>query len=1388
VLQAKGVLQDQGLHVATAAGLDSLDPSNIPRNANVLCLAELDKPICLLSVPNEASLKGLQRLLDIASNIVWVTSSGHDDDPYANMMSGIGRSLAFEVPNLQLQFLNFDTSSSWDMRLAVQCLMQLVEQSSPQHNKSRTVRNYERELRVRKNEVLIPRLVPDSAANTLLNATRRQISQRTTSDDVIGLSKSESDHFTLGAPPHRPFPGSIRMRVERLLALPSGVESTSLLCFGYQDCQDVLSAVLVDIQASVVHVNPKKTLEIPSSYHSDAGGLVAFGSALIASHVLHNSPIEDAIVVHDAPTGVAEALSVAADSWGHEIQFTTSTTKDLRLTGRHTSRSARSSAPYYSSTQNKGLLWLFSNIAVDEALNCFVDSCAVRQVDPRALTLKKATMAASFKLAKRIEHVPVPTIISVTENISDTKPCPGHTKVVEWKTNAPMNITVSPTDVDRVFSNEQTCFLVGMTGDLGHSLCRFLIRHGVQHIAIASRTAYKSEGWVAALTSLGADIRAFNMDVTDRGQVHDVVAKILKAMPPIAGVANAALVLEDSLFFNTSAGMMEKQLRPKTEGTLYLHEEFCGTDLDFFVGFSSLGTVYGNAGQSIYHAANMFMTSLAQKRRKLGLAASVLNLGMVVDVGFVARAQRVKGNMEEHLESNFYTPLAETEFHQAFVQAVLASHPEASSGDVTVGIVPYMDVPDPISQPPWYGHPRFSHMTTPFSARASTQRTAPETNSRELFLRAASQSEAEGAFERLFRNKIESMIKVPVDRIDSEVPLVDLGLDSLLAVEIRSWLLEFIGIDVPLLGILGHESISSITPRVWDESTLLRQGHAPNDLPSSDVASNSRITSETNTTYAPVAHSSTGIDHVKQSSVFSGTHGSQQEIMLTDDEYDTPQDASSTASVISSRSPDNHSVTSEEKSVASSVTNRENEGIEENQVQMGSEKMSFAQASMFFMQTLLNNPTMFNVTAQYSVTGRLNVESLRMALSRTLMRHEAYQSRFFVEPLQMQPLQAIVCDAKIDHLRDLKIVQDEEVHQAFQRFADHEYALLKGDIFQVMLITHSATSHTLLLGCHHIIMDGVSWHVFLRDLTRSYKNLPFTKQIHSPFEFASHQHDQIASGAFEESVKYWMHELQPIPPVLPSLPLALRTRKDFQQKYDTHTAQQSLYGEDTYRIVRTSKELGTTTMQFYLAVMASLFGRLLSLEEICIGVTHAGRGRFTEAIGHFTNLLPIRLSMDHDKPFVDLLHRTSRTLRQGTRHARVPFELLLERLGLLRSSRAAPLFQIAFNFRIGDLLNVKLGDCSMNLERYRDAKTPYDLVFNVTQTDSTHLVEVTSNSEMYSTKTTQWILDTYLHMLRTFASTPLINIDSDQLYDKSQVNKALSLGKDHGKRACGQQP
>jgi len=133
-------------------------------------------------------------------------------------------------------------------------------------------------------------------------------------------------------------------------------------------------------------------------------------------------------------------------------------------------------------------------------------------------------------------------------------------------------------------------------------------------------------------------------------------------MPPLGGVAQGAMVLQDVGFRDMSSDAMEKVLRPRVGGSINLDRLVKGLDLDFFVVFSSATAINGNAGQSNYSAANMFRASLAEQRRRRGEAASVIQIGTILGVGYVTQqGEAVRDILARRGE---YTFMSEANFHQ----------------------------------------------------------------------------------------------------------------------------------------------------------------------------------------------------------------------------------------------------------------------------------------------------------------------------------------------------------------------------------------------------------------------------------------------------------------------------------------------------------------------------------------------------------------------------------------------------------------------------------------------------------------------------------------------------------------------------------------------------
>lgn len=194
-------------------------------------------------------------------------------------------------------------------------------------------------------------------------------------------------------------------------------------------------------------------------------------------------------------------------------------------------------------------------------------------------------------------------------------------------------------------------------------------------------------------------------DITDRNALETLVSKISETMPPIAGVANGAMVLEDTPIAHLTIEKLHKVFKPKVDGSLHLDEIFKNDDLDFFVFFSSVASVVGNRGQSSYSAANAFMSSLAAQRRKRGVAASVIDIGAIVGTGYLTR--EVSQSVQDYLLKAGYMWLSETEFLHVFAEGILAGKCNAMYGyEVASGL---RLVKDAEKDTVWYSNPRFQH-------------------------------------------------------------------------------------------------------------------------------------------------------------------------------------------------------------------------------------------------------------------------------------------------------------------------------------------------------------------------------------------------------------------------------------------------------------------------------------------------------------------------------------------------------------------------------------------------------------------------------------------------------------------------------------------------------
>lgn len=161
-------------------------------------------------------------------------------------------------------------------------------------------------------------------------------------------------------------------------------------------------------------------------------------------------------------------------------------------------------------------------------------------------------------------------------------------------------------------------------------------------------------------------------------------------MPPVIGVANGALILEDSLFDNLTWESFDRQVAAKVDGSEMLDQLFYTTELDFFILFTSLGNIMGNTGQGSYVAANQYMVALAEQRKKRGVAGSTIAISTLLGIGYVENSENF--HSIDFTSLGGYRNMSEQDYLQLFAEGIRVGKPgNPENSEVATGLVPTYD-------------------------------------------------------------------------------------------------------------------------------------------------------------------------------------------------------------------------------------------------------------------------------------------------------------------------------------------------------------------------------------------------------------------------------------------------------------------------------------------------------------------------------------------------------------------------------------------------------------------------------------------------------------------------------------------------------------------------
>ncbi|MFC1759599.1 SDR family NAD(P)-dependent oxidoreductase [Planctomycetota bacterium] len=357
-------------------------------------------------------------------------------------------------------------------------------------------------------------------------------------------------------------------------------------------------------------------------------------------------------------------------------------------------------------------------------------------------------------------------------------------------------IPIGPCSEDEhLLRADATYLIVGGASGFGLELAKWMTGHGAQNIVLLSRSGPRDEAsaeTIRVLQNAGFNVVDARGDVTRQADVQRVVDDIQTDMPPLLGVVHGAMVLDDEFMAELDDDRFNNVLNPKILGAWNLHEATQDLPLEHFICFSSFASLVGSAKQSNYNAGNYFLDSLAHHRHSRGLPALTINWSSLSGAGFVQRNEKTA----QYLEKLGMKSLSMDEAFAVFQR---------------------MTARDPVQiaacRADWQSFARLSPLvanSNTFASLVEAQHGIDTGGAIKPRLLAAAPAQRLALLQNLVADQVGGVFGVEPGQVDRETSLTNLGLDSLMAIDLINRIESELGVSVPMGNVLRGPSLDEL--------------------------------------------------------------------------------------------------------------------------------------------------------------------------------------------------------------------------------------------------------------------------------------------------------------------------------------------------------------------------------------------------------------------------------------------------------------------------------------------------------------------------------------------------------------------------------------------------
>ncbi len=387
------------------------------------------------------------------------------------------------------------------------------------------------------------------------------------------------------------------------------------------------------------------------------------------------------------------------------------------------------------------------------------------------------------------------------------------------------NVAVAPPE-EITFVENGTYLITGGASGFGLEVAKWMTTKGCKNLVLMSRSGTKTEHEAQVVEEMRANGVNVNLaigSVDNADDVKRIFKEIAETMPPLKGIQHAAMVLDDGAIPDVTRERYIRAFTPKAVGCWLLHEASKDLDLDHFLSYSSISSIYGNPGQVSYVGANQFLDNFAHWRRAQGLPATTVNWGVIGEAGFVHRSGTVGGLLFKQGWKQFTIKEATAIIEQMFLNNPVQRMAADCDWKIIGGFFPHSA-----------NSSRFGHLVNEEELNAGAGGGAGDGALKAQIFESKPEEQL-GVLLVQLKDTFARVLGTVADKLSTSEPVTKYGLDSLMANQIRNWVQSSAGVDYSMMKIMRgptmEEMASSILAELLGKSgTVAGEGEEKSEL------------------------------------------------------------------------------------------------------------------------------------------------------------------------------------------------------------------------------------------------------------------------------------------------------------------------------------------------------------------------------------------------------------------------------------------------------------------------------------------------------------------------------------------------------------------------------